>query len=995
MFLAFAPFARKVNINKQIKPHVYFEKIQALGKLVISIFAEYLTIIIISLTLFRRVGEPILELAATPRDNGGNETQRLLAAQPAARAVLRENYEATQFPSVGPDALATSNEVSAIRDQVERKIREEWITHSMLSTDFTSDTVAYLAPGPSAKALQVLHWNLISKRGGQMFVSDEDLAIALCLEEQTDENKTPSESGSQIYYVRSWALTIDEYDGSQDGPRKFLRRHVWASPRHCVSFLNALQRFNPTAYGRVRVFLFPSATLNPNVAPRLRKERELQIIAFLGCDTVLNQDASFSNIMDYQWDYQYGVQFHQLQTDFFRNVLHHGQTPTQAMIDRVQAWREAVEEFANENPTGTSTAVHPLSAAYLATLFEQALPLTVAGITVLAVAGKDVTRGDYLASKRQPFLGTGTQGPDSVAGELTRGREPSSAAAAYFIHPDGLGPHDFLSTVGLPFVATFADPNWTEKSDVPPAGYEVLVIPHLDPSFVDYQWTPAARDAVLNVIDVTWQITVAASYYVVEYLFRMTDRSQLIYALYTYVSPSSPAEQIQDLFATLERAKQTLQAVLNDHQARQSAPPATARSDERDKESTDERILRAGFALGAPGSQQRVHQITTMWRRHYPDVQLQLTSRSREQEDYWKQWARLLAEGTSFMLASMHAAVTVTGGISDSLRQVLRQRAPSGASDDSWMTDAAQRKAALDTKGWQLRASWGPEQFSLENQRTRAVASYPRSRSDPLLQYTSILEGREVAVWANCKVPVYWTDPQTGVNHQVMLSAPMAAVCVDDNDSRRFLTFLPRGIGLRNETGTHYALQRNSPMMHGILRQDQFHLANQGTVIQQMWQLERARIAPTTPPSAFSVAGAKPPGRRPSAPLNVAPAPNDALFLVHRWLDQVFPNGGYFQMGNENWTVILRPPHVDVRSLVIESVWTTWGDYMRSQLKHPYSATLAGYGPTRENLNSIIACVAACRVIVDEGHVRVPGGRECKWLRVAGKATKSPSLISS
>ncbi|KAJ3134492.1 hypothetical protein HDU90_005108 [Geranomyces variabilis] len=78
----------EININKQMKTHMYTDKIQALGKLVISIFAEYLAIIIISLTLFRRVREPVLDLGATPRANGGDETQHLLAAQRALAADL-------------------------------------------------------------------------------------------------------------------------------------------------------------------------------------------------------------------------------------------------------------------------------------------------------------------------------------------------------------------------------------------------------------------------------------------------------------------------------------------------------------------------------------------------------------------------------------------------------------------------------------------------------------------------------------------------------------------------------------------------------------------------------------------------------------------------------------------------------------------------------------------------------------------------------------------
>ncbi|KAJ3146846.1 hypothetical protein HDU86_008342 [Geranomyces michiganensis] len=205
----------------------------------------------------------------------------------------------------------------------------------------------------------------------------------------------------------------------------------------------------------------------------------------------------------------------------------HARAPTQAMREGVEAWQAAVQTFALENPTGTGAAGHPLSDTYRRTLFEQALPLTLLGVTVLAIAGKDITRGDYLSTKNQPFLGTDTETPDSAAGELTRdtlarlmhhenrmtlptrwqsldvdptfvafadlfpflrhreiwacvallrewvmavqplvlvtlGRDPSSALAAHFIHPYGLKAHDYISSVGLPFIATYADSIWTE-----------------------------------------------------------------------------------------------------------------------------------------------------------------------------------------------------------------------------------------------------------------------------------------------------------------------------------------------------------------------------------------------------------------------------------------------------------------------------------------------------------------------------------------------------
>ncbi|KAJ3144259.1 hypothetical protein HDU89_008619 [Geranomyces variabilis] len=1035
--------------------------------------------------------------------------------RPTARAVIRESYSATLFPNVDPNALATSKDVSAIRRLVARKINEEKDLHSMRLSDVTTEDIAYLTPGPGATALQIHYWNLLTTQGGPLWVSDEDLAVALDLDEQTEDNDTPTDLGSQIFYVRSWALTVDElrdigknwqedglcppemrgwmaavnhvkqgdkvvylrYVGTAMGPttarQRFTEDISGRTAGFLMRFMDALQQLNPSAYERARVFLFNKATLNPLnpvVAQRYRDEREVQIIAFFGYHNLLNQDPGGSHFTPYTWDFEYGVMFSQLRTNFFRNIQQHAEEPSQAMINRVGAWRRAVEEFAIVNPTGTGAAAHPLSPTYLDTMFRQAVPCTVKGVTVLAIAGKDVTRTAYLSSTHLPFLGTTTEAPESEGGEITRdtlarlqhhenrmtlatrwqscdvdpvflafadlfpflrhkeiwaciallrewvmaiaplvlvtmGRQPSAALAAHFIHPYGLPERDYISSVGLPFIATFADPIWTETSDTPPPGYEVLVIPHLDPGYVKYQQGPDARLAVLRVIDATWQLTIAVSYYAMQHLILETslmNRPLLVSSLHTFASMSSPAPEIRALHTVLARAKQELQQVLDDQRAGRPAPPKSVRDGERDKENAEERVLRAGYALGAPYSPERIQQITAMWRRNYPDVQMHIRSRSDE-EYSWKQWASSRAEGTSFLMASLHAAGTIFGGVSDPVRQVLRQMAPPGVTDDFWMTDPVQRQAALDAKGAQMRAGITPEgrarMFSAESQRARALARYLRSPTDSIVEHLSVMEGREVMVWGNGMVPVYWTDPQSIVNYTIILRAPKSAIGVDDNDLRRFLVFLPQGIGLRNETGTYYALQRNSPMMHGIFRQDQFLTHELGPVIQKMWHLERQRIAPTTP-SMFTPAtlpGKAPPARRPKEPSQTPPAPNDALFLVCGWLDQVFPNGGYFHTGDPNWTFKLYPADVDVPSLDIESLWSTWRDYMRSQQNHPYSATLAGWQGVTANVTKLLACVATCRRILAEGRKQRHGGTQSKWVRIAGRSGngQGPSAPSS
>ncbi|KAJ3178944.1 hypothetical protein HDU87_003213 [Geranomyces variabilis] len=272
---------------------------------------------------------------------------------------------------------------------------------------------------------------------------------------------------------------------------------------------------------------------------------------------------------------------------------------------------------------------------------------------------------------------------------------------------------------------------------------------------------------------------------------------------------------------------------------------------------------------------------------------------------------------------------------------------------------------------------------------------YLREPSDPLAQFTSVLEGREVMVWANTQVPVYWSDPQSGVNHQIILRAPRSAIGVDDNDSRRFLAFLPQGIGLRNETGTYYALEHHSPMVHGSIRQDQFLKHAQGPIIQRMWELERQRLAPATQPqptfSPATLPGKAPPAKRAKEPPKTAPDANDALFLVRGWLDQVFPHGGYFHTGKADWSLKLYPPDVDVPSLDIESLWLTWTDYMRFQPNHPYSALLASWQPVTSDLTRLMACVAACRRMIAEKRKQ----SQCKWGPHCGPARRWSWAVGS
>ncbi|KAI8586095.1 hypothetical protein BDZ88DRAFT_510012 [Geranomyces variabilis] len=218
------------------------------------------------------------------------------------------------------------------------------------------------------------------------------------------------------------------------------------------------------------------------------------------------------------------------------------------------------------------------------------------------------------------------------------------------------------------------------------------------------------------------------------------------------------------------------------------------------------------------------------------------------------------------------------------------------------------------------------------------------------------MEGREVKIWANYRFPIFWKDPQSGQDHQITLPGPKAAVGVDDNDQRRFLALLPEGIGLRNESATYYALSHNSPRMHRILQRDQFVGYKKGAIIQRMWQLERQRITFAAPPSAVT--------------------PTTQLGKTC---------GGFFHVGDDTWTVILKPPKIDVPQLEVESAWASWNAYMTSQPHHPYSALFAGWQPSKADATRLVNCVASCRRIVDQGRKQRHGGEQCNWYRITGR----------
>ncbi|KAJ3146847.1 hypothetical protein HDU86_008343 [Geranomyces michiganensis] len=263
--------------------------------------------------------------------------------RPSARAALRESYSATTFPNVNPSAFTTEKQVATIRQMIADKINREKNKHLLLLSAVTADAVAYLAPDINAKELRLHQWNLLSTPGGQMFVSDADLASALELDEQTEEMETPSVEDSQIYYIRSWALTVDEvkeimrawqeeglcppelrfwrdayhgrkptdvmyfrYVGTARGPTTARQRFEEdLSERHAgflMRFLDVFQQLNPSAYKRGRVFLFSEATLDAFSSRRERAEREVQIIAFLGFERLLNQDPGGSHYTPYSWE---------------------------------------------------------------------------------------------------------------------------------------------------------------------------------------------------------------------------------------------------------------------------------------------------------------------------------------------------------------------------------------------------------------------------------------------------------------------------------------------------------------------------------------------------------------------------------------------------------------------------------------------------------------------------------------------------------------------
>ncbi|KAI8822617.1 uncharacterized protein EV422DRAFT_613953 [Fimicolochytrium jonesii] len=243
---------------------------------------------------------------------------------------------------------------------------------------------------------------------------------------------------------------------------------------------------------------------------------------------------------------------------------------------------------------------------------------------------------------------------------------------------------------------------------------------------------------------------------------------------------------------------------------------------------------------------------------------------------------------------------------SATLAHVLQTVAPAGAVGTDWMNDPQAVNAAIGRKAAQMRVGYPPDFYQADRQRERAIRRHGGDPNDPIQQFTTILEGREVSVYANARIVLLWQDPQPPAgqlaNRRIIIPMHRDAVGVTDDDKQRFVRFLEHGIGLANERGILLTRPSHLPT-EGVLRRTEFVNHADGDTLLRIWTAERARIAPhVQAPANQSVnrgaAALSNRTQRHTFPI----APNDAAWLFQTFLDREFPNGEFFRAGRaDHW----------------------------------------------------------------------------------------------
>ncbi|TPX60186.1 hypothetical protein PhCBS80983_g01889 [Powellomyces hirtus] len=841
------------------------------------------------------------------------------------------------------------------------------------------------------------------------------------------------------------------YVGTTEGPNtpydRFLADVTNRKYGLLSQFLTTLQDQFPDVYQSARTFLVPRAT-HPEFVDRVhRDDRERVLIAFFTFERLLNQ-ATGGFYASYIPPIADHAVFCSLKTNFFSELQSDIHTrPAQhdiAAYNGIAQWTNQIVAFGHENPTTTGTLHHPITDAYKEGIRSQALGKSYHGFRLLAVVGKDITKEHYLLGGT--YLGDATRvsvfesanlvrdylarlqhyeatreslpqtwSPSEFSPEfisfanlwpylrhkerrfvmellrfwlslvqplvtVSMGRDPTAVLSAHFAHPYGIPTEDYLDHVGTIRRCSFAPLTWTtdDNVDTYPAGSSTLVIAHYDPGYDKYQVMGPGLE-IRRVMDFTWMLTVFAADTAQKRLRRgMQDRDAILDHVMATCSMQNTDPTVQAFFQAFNAAKTALRTVWAQYHA---ACPATLHA-----------------FLESPGHKEEMSE-RSKERVQHNDAH---TSRNRRcWKDAFFAWGLALPHSTSLMMSSLQAAALLPAGV-DPLVHVLQTVAPPGVVGNDWMKDPILRQQALQFKGEQLKAGLPPNHFAPKQQQERVLRRFGQDPNDEIYSFTRVLERREVKVHQNARMVLRRKDPAEK-DHTLIVPIHQEAIGVLDNDTERFVTFLPDGIGLLNKKG-ELLIRLGNSRTQGVVRRSQFAMIENGDILEQLWASERQLITGFAPalapgPGQFAAPAAEPivipKGEAPLCKVRQnarVQSQGDALWLFQEFLNEEFPEGGVFHTGEEGVFDFTVPcPKGNGGTLVPASIWPMLGEFLERHRTHPYSATLRDWAPGQSrSVPLLMANIRSLRTVLSNGtkQKRKPGGKgtwDCCWYFIGPK----------
>ncbi|KAI8999252.1 hypothetical protein BC832DRAFT_594711 [Gaertneriomyces semiglobifer] len=609
-------------------------------------------------------------------------------------------------------------------------------------------------------------------------------------------------------------------------------------------FVRAMNEVAPDVLASGRVYEFRRGRLSDMATLEEQSDRERAIIAYFKGDSLLNAQAG-GFYASYVPDDAFRTLFNRLQTNFFSLPY---EPVDGALVKQLQEWADDITSFAEEFPaeTGTSLIGPSEKPSYRDALLEQAVPYVVNGHTVLLCLGKDVTledftngatffggvsqagyfTKDFLARLRVWELGRNSWtvykfNPDLFPFidvypwpricrllkclvfvfrylEIIRplvtvafSQQVASIARANFLHDQGLPSGSYLDHVGSISVQYFPGLDWVEDESSPdiPPGCATLVIAHLHPGFDKYADQPTPQQII---IDLTWQLTIAIASRAAELAQSgISDRDAIVQTLYqefaeTNVDATSP---VHDLYVALQRAKDALRQHWDTRRAAARVQLDPEIYAESRVQGATTRMERAEFAEGAPNSAERRKQVNRLWKMRIPDTMMHLTE--NDDESVWKAWALQLKTGKSYMASSIKLAGKLKPGYNPLLELVAGFEPDDDTAD--WKNDPVRIKQIIKDRMAYVRSKCAVDNWSSEKQRARVLGS-----TDPNFGYFARLEGRQVNVERAGRVTLRWLDGT--VRRKITITVGTESVPLSSDD-KRYVHFLPRGIGLSDQHG--------------------------------------------------------------------------------------------------------------------------------------------------------------------------------------------------